>query len=111
VFFALLKPIAVAVHLQDMNVVGQPVEQGAGQPLGGEHAGPLVERQVGDDESGAALVALRETSKRSSAPVSDSGTKPGSSMIRSFNPARAPEPACSVAAGVPTPRCSVYKMR
>jgi len=41
-----------------VDVVGQPVEQRAGQPLGGEHAGPLVERQVGGDNGRAALVAL-----------------------------------------------------
>jgi len=40
------EPLLVAVHLQDVDVVGQPVEQRAGQPLGGEHAGPLVERQI-----------------------------------------------------------------
>jgi hypothetical protein len=40
---ALFEPVTVAVHFQDVNVVGQPVEQRAGQPLGPEHAGPLVE--------------------------------------------------------------------
>lgn len=53
---ALLKPIAVAVHLEDMDMMGQPVEQRAGEPLGGKHAGPLVERQIAGDEGGAALV-------------------------------------------------------
>ena len=41
-------------------MVGQPVEQRAGQALGGEHAGPLVERQIAGDDGGAALVALGE---------------------------------------------------
>src|SRR3954463_4760096 len=40
---ALFEPVTVAVHFQDVNVMGQPVEQRAGQPLGPEHAGPLVE--------------------------------------------------------------------
>jgi hypothetical protein len=40
---ALLEAIAVAVHLQDMNVMGKPVEQGAGQPLGAEDLGPFLE--------------------------------------------------------------------
>ena len=57
---ALFEPVAVAVHLEDVDVVGEPVEQRAGQPLGGEHAGPLVERQVAGDDGGAALVALAE---------------------------------------------------
>ena len=72
---ALFEPIAVAVHFQDVDVVGQPIEQRAGQPLGPEHAGPLVERQIGSDDGGAALVALAEkTSNKSSAPAVDSGT-------------------------------------
>jgi len=41
---ALLEPVAVPVHFKDVNVVGQPVEQRSGEPLGREHAGPLVER-------------------------------------------------------------------
>ena len=43
---ALNEPVAVAVHLQDMDVMGEPVEQRTGEPLGTEHAGPFVERQV-----------------------------------------------------------------
>src|SRR5438132_13607391 len=57
---ALFEAIAVAVHFEDVDVVGQPIEQRAGQPLGPEHAGPLVERQIAGDEGGAALVALAE---------------------------------------------------
>ena len=41
-------------------MVGQPVEQRAGEPFGPEHAGPLVERQIAGDEGGAALVTLAE---------------------------------------------------
>ena len=57
---ALLEPVAVAVHLEDMVMVGQPVEESAGQALGGEHAGPLVEGQISGDDGGTALVALGE---------------------------------------------------
>src|SRR5947209_10122497 len=57
---ALFEAIAVAVHFEDMDVVGEPIEQRAGQPLGPEHAGPLVERQIAGDDGGAALVALAE---------------------------------------------------
>jgi len=42
----LAKALAVAVHLEDMDVVGQPVEQGAYQALGFEGFGPLFEGQV-----------------------------------------------------------------
>jgi hypothetical protein len=57
---ALLEAIAVAVHFEDVDVVCQPIEQRAGQPLGPEHPGPFVKRQVGGDDSGAALVTLAE---------------------------------------------------
>src|SRR6202163_3388112 len=57
---ALFEAIAVAIHFEDMDVVGQPIEQRAGQPLGPEQAGPLVERQIAGDEGGAAFVTLAE---------------------------------------------------
>jgi len=54
---ALFEAIAVAVHFEDVDVVCQPMEQRAGQPLGPKHAGSLVERQIAGDEGGAALDA------------------------------------------------------
>ena len=57
---AVLETVALAVHLQDVNVVGEPVKQSAGEPLGAEHVGPLVEGQVGGDQDGAPFVALAE---------------------------------------------------
>ena len=33
---AVFEPIALAIHLQDVDVVREPVEQGAGEPLGPE---------------------------------------------------------------------------
>jgi hypothetical protein len=63
-----------AVHLEDVNVVGKSIEQRAGESLGAEHPGPLIEGQVAGDDDRAALVALAETSNSSSAPVGDSGT-------------------------------------
>ena len=39
--FALFQPVAVAVHLQDVDVMGQPIEQRAGQLLGGELLAPM----------------------------------------------------------------------
>src|SRR6266571_4390970 len=57
---ALFEAIAVAVHFEDVDVVCQPIEQRAGQPLGSKHAGPLVERQIAGDEGRGALVALAE---------------------------------------------------
>ena len=40
---AVLEAVAVAVHLQDVDVVGEPVKQSAGEALRTEHVGPLVE--------------------------------------------------------------------
>ena len=57
---ALFEAIAVAVHFEDVDVVGQPIEQRAGQPFGAEYAGPLVERQIAGDDGGAALVSVAE---------------------------------------------------
>jgi len=31
--------VAVGVHLQDVDIVGEPIEQGAGQPFGTENFG------------------------------------------------------------------------
>ena len=57
---AALEAVAVAVHLQDVDVVGEPVQQGSGEPLGSEDVGPLVEGEVGGDQDGAPFVALAE---------------------------------------------------
>ena len=61
---ALFETIAVAVQFEDVDVVGQSVEQRTGQPLRPEHAGPLVEWQIAGDDGGAALIALAEDLKQ-----------------------------------------------
>ena len=38
---AVFEPEAVAIHLEDMDVVGKTIEQRAGETLGAEQAGPL----------------------------------------------------------------------
>jgi hypothetical protein len=40
--------------------VGETIEQRTGEPLRAEDGGPLLERQVGDDQDRATLVALAE---------------------------------------------------
>ena len=57
---AALEAVAVAVHLQNMDVVGEPVQQRPGEPFGAKHVGPLVEGQVGGDQDGAPFVVLAE---------------------------------------------------
>ena len=56
----LLEPVAIAVHRQDADMVRDPVEQGAGEPLRPQNLRPVLERQVGGNDCRAALVALRE---------------------------------------------------
>ena len=41
-------------------MVGEPVQQRAGEPFRAEDFGPFVEGQVGGDQDGASLVALAE---------------------------------------------------
>ena len=57
---ALFEAVAVAVHLQDVDMMGEPVEQSAGQAFGAEDLGPLLKRQIAGDQRGAAFVALAE---------------------------------------------------
>ena len=56
----MLEAEAVAVELQDVDVMSEPVEQRAGEALRSEHGGPFVKRQVRGDDSRAAFVTLRE---------------------------------------------------
>ena len=57
---ALLEPVALAIHLRDVDMVGDAVEQGAGEALAGEDRGPFLEGQVGGDDGGAVFVAPAE---------------------------------------------------
>ena len=57
---AALETVAVAVHLQDVDVVGEPVQERSDEPLRAEDLSPFVEGQVGGDHCGSPFVALRE---------------------------------------------------
>ena len=59
-FLAVFEAIALAVQLQDVDVVGQSIEQRAGQPFGPEDLGPFVEGQIRGHERRRLLVALGE---------------------------------------------------
>lgn len=54
------EPVAVAIHLQNMDMVGEAIEKRTGEPFRTEHQGPFVEWQVAGHESGAAFVTLAE---------------------------------------------------
>src|SRR5699024_11225541 len=57
---ALGEPIGLAVHLEDVDVMGEPIEERAGQALLAEGRRPLVEGQVRGDDGGGALVPLAD---------------------------------------------------
>ena len=54
----LLEPVALAVHLENVDVMGEAIEQRAGETLIAENARPFVERQIGRDNRRSAFVAL-----------------------------------------------------
>ena len=70
----LFQPVALAVELQDMDMMRQPIEKRAGQTLAAEDAGPFLERQVRSDDGRAAFMTRLKISKSNSAPVCESGT-------------------------------------
>jgi len=43
---ALFEAEALAVHLENVDMMGEPVEQRAGQAFGTEDAGPFIEWQI-----------------------------------------------------------------
>ena len=57
---ALLEAEAIPVHLQDIDMVGETVEEGPGEPFRAKDLGPLVEGQVGGSQDRAAFIALAE---------------------------------------------------
>ena len=42
---AVLEAVALPVHLQDIDMVGEAVEESSGEPFRVKHLGPLVEGQ------------------------------------------------------------------
>jgi hypothetical protein len=56
--FALFKPVAIAIPSQDMDMMGEPVEQGTGEAFGAEDFGPSGEGQVAGHERRGALVSV-----------------------------------------------------
>ena len=57
---ALLEAEAIPVHLQDMDMVGEAVEESPGEPFRAKDLGPLVEGQVRGSQDRAAFIALAE---------------------------------------------------
>ena len=52
--------VAFAIHLQDVDVMSETIEQCAGEPLGSEYGRPFVERQIGGVNDGEKLCQMSE---------------------------------------------------
>ena len=58
--FALLEPEALAIHLEDMDVVCEPVEERVGEALRGKHLGRSRRRRRPDRDIGSAFAEFLE---------------------------------------------------
>jgi hypothetical protein len=50
----LLEPVALAIQLQNMDMVREAIEQRAGETLAAEDAGPILKWKIRRDDSRAA---------------------------------------------------------
>ena len=55
---------AFAVHLEDVNMMGKPVKQRAGEAFGTKDRGSFIEGQIAGDQGRAAFIALAEHFKQ-----------------------------------------------
>src|SRR6516164_1077485 len=63
-FHRLPKAVALAIHLKNVTVVGEPVEKRCSHPLTLEDLIPLAERQIGRHQNTGALIAVAEDPKQ-----------------------------------------------
>ena len=54
--FGVLQTVAFAVGFQDVDAMGQAVQQGSGQALAAQHFGPLLKGQIGGHDQAGAFV-------------------------------------------------------
>src|SRR4029453_5127811 len=67
--FTCPEPIALAIHLQNVHVVRETVEQRSRQALRAKHARPLVKRQIARHDHWAASVAGAANLKKKRPPA------------------------------------------
>ncbi len=51
---------AFPVGFEDMDAMGEAVEQSAGEPFGSKHLDPVLEGQIGGDDEAGALVSATD---------------------------------------------------
>ena len=56
----MFEAIAFTVHFEDVDILGEAVQQGPDEPFRAEDLGPPIKGQVGSYHEGAPLVALAE---------------------------------------------------
>jgi hypothetical protein len=61
---AMHEAVGVSVNFQDIDVVGNAIQQGAGEPLGAEDIGPLIEENIVGDQHRGAFIALADGFKK-----------------------------------------------
>jgi len=66
--FGLAKAIALPVGLQDMDPMGEAVQQGAGEALGAKDLGPFLKGQVGGNHEAVVLVSPADHIKEQFSP-------------------------------------------
>ena len=84
----MLKAEAVAIHFEDVDMVGEAVEQGSGKAFEAEDLGPFGEGQVRSEHGRTPFIALAEHLEEQLGASMSAGVKIGH---------RAPRERCSAA--------------
>ena len=66
--FGISKTVAFAVGFDDMDTMGEPIEQCPGEPLVAEDLGPLLEGEIGRHEHALPFVGATEHFKKQFGP-------------------------------------------
>ena len=59
-FLSVLEAVAFAIGFEDMDPVGEPIQEGAGEAFAAHDFGPFLEGQVGGDDHRTALIGLAD---------------------------------------------------
>ena len=62
-FLALFQSIAIPLHFNDMDPMGESIQQRTGKPLIAEDLWPFTKGEIGGDDQRGAFVALGEKAK------------------------------------------------
>ena len=81
-----LEPVAPAVHLQDVGVVCEPIQQNTCEAFRVEQLGPLTERQVSDRHDGTPLAEPPECIEEQFGPGLEQGDESQFIYARQIQP-------------------------